>query len=154
MDGRFRSLDLKLEARLLLRESGDQMNLPSGHSTDTYLTLSSRMTRFVHIFRLFTFTTLMLNCKSVNVIECPEFRRLLLHLRTDITDTMIPHRSKLHELIIQAWGEHFQVLRRNLAVRLPHLVRPSYFFSFKSRPLWGGSLLRLICGPIALSDHI
>jgi len=135
MDGTFHCmLDLKLKARLLLRESGDQMNLPSGHSSDTYLTLSLPMTRFVLVFRLFMFTMLMLNCKSLNIIECPEFRRLLLHLQTDITDTMIPHRTKLHKLVIQAWGAHFQVLCRNLAVHLPHLLRSFFILYFLSNP--------------------
>jgi len=134
MDGTFRRLDLKLDARLLLRNSDDEMNLLSGHSINTYSTLLSRMTRFVHIFRIFTFTTLMLNWKSVNVIEHLEFRRLLLHLQTDLTDAMIPHRTKLHELIIQAWGVHFKVLRADLAVHLPHLVQPFFLFFLLSNP--------------------
>ena len=155
MDGRFRRLDLKLDTRLLLCNSHNKMNLPSGHSINTYSTLLSQMTRFVHIFRLFTFTMLMLNHKSVNVIECFEFRKLLLHLRTDIMDAMIPHRTKLHELVIQAWGVHFKVLRAELAVHLPHLIQPFFLnSSFKSRLLWGGSLLQWICGLINLSDHI
>ena len=74
----------------------------------------------------------MLNCQSVNVIERLEFRRLLLHLRTELTDAMIPRRTKLHELIIQAWGVHFKVLRADLAVRLPHLIRPFFLFSLLS----------------------
>jgi len=122
MDGTFRRLDLKLDARLLLRNLDDEMNLPSGHSINTYSTLLSRMTRFIHVFHIFTFTTLMLNWKSVNVIERLEFRRLLLHLWTDLTDAMILHRTKLHKLIIQAWGAHFKVLCADLAVHLPHLV--------------------------------
>jgi len=134
MDGTFRRLDLKLDARLLLCNLDDKMNLPSGHSINTYSTLLSQMTRFVHVFHIFTFTTLMLNWKSVNIIECLEFRRLLLHLRTDLTDAMIPHRTKLHELIIQAWGVHFKVLRADLAVRLPHLVRPFFLFFLLSNP--------------------
>jgi len=74
MDGTFRRLDLKLDARLLLRNSDDKINLPSGHSINTYSTLLSQMTRFVHVFRIFTFTMLMLNWKSVNIIERLEFR--------------------------------------------------------------------------------
>ena len=148
MDGRFHRLDLRLDVRLLLRNLRNEMNLPSGHSINIYLTLLLWMTRFVHIFHLFTFTMLMLN-----VIECFEFRKLLLHLWTDIMDAMILHHTKLHELIIQAWGAHFKVLHAKLAVRLPYLIQP-FFSSFKSRLLWGGSLLRWICGPINLSNHI
>jgi hypothetical protein len=54
--------------------------------------------------------------KSLNLVECPEFRRLLLLLRNDLEEAMIPRRTKLRELIIQAWGQYFQVLRRDLAV--------------------------------------
>jgi len=36
---------------------------------------------------------------------------------------MIPHRTKLRELIIQAWREYFQALRAELAVCLPHPVK-------------------------------
>ena len=49
-------------------------------------------------------------------MECPEFRQLLLLLRPDLKDTMIPHRSKLRELIVLAWKEEFQVIKRDLAV--------------------------------------
>ena len=58
--------------------------------------------------------------KSFNVVECPEFRALLLLLRNDLN---IPHRTKLHELLLQAWRAHFEVLRRDLQVRVPHLLR-------------------------------
>ena len=136
MDGRFHRLNLKLDARLLLHNLRNEINLLSSHSINTYLTLLSRMTRFVHIFHLFTFTMLILNYKSVNVIERFEFRKLLLHLQTNITDAMILHRTKLHELVIQAWGAHFKVLCAELAVRLPHLIQPFFFnSSFKSRLL-------------------
>jgi len=114
MDGTSCRLDLKLDARLLLCNSDDKMNLLSSHSINTYLTLLSQMTRFIHVFCIFTFTTLMLNWKSVNIIECLEFRQLLLHLQTDLMDAMIPHRTKLHKLIIQAWGAHFKVLHADL----------------------------------------
>jgi hypothetical protein len=56
-------------------------------------------------------------------VECSEFRCLLLLLRNDLKETMIPHRTKLRELIIQAWREYFKLLRRDLAVRDPYLVR-------------------------------
>ena len=76
-------------------------------------------------FVFFTFIMLMLlvpNAKSLNVVEVPEFRKLLLLLRSDLKDSQIPRRTKIHELVIQAWRQHFQVLRRDLAVRLPYLL--------------------------------
>ena len=56
-------------------------------------------------------------CKSINIVECPEFRALLLLLRSDLKETMVPHRTKLRELIIEAWKRYFQVLKQDLAVR-------------------------------------
>jgi len=49
-------------------------------------------------------------------MECPEFRRLLLLLRPDLKDANIPHRSKLRELIINAWKREFENLKCDLAV--------------------------------------
>ncbi len=56
-------------------------------------------------------------------MECHEFRQLLLLLRSDLKESMISHRTKLRELIIQAWREYFQALRAELAVCLPHPVK-------------------------------
>jgi hypothetical protein len=57
--------------------------------------------------------------KSINVIECPEFRVLLRLLRSDLKDTMIPHRTKIRELIVEAWRRYFQQLKQKLSVPLP-----------------------------------
>jgi len=71
---------------------------------------------------------LLLNYKSLNVVECPEFRRLLLLLRSDLMDTQIPHRTKLHELLLQAWAQHFKNLRCDLAACLPHFLWDLFSF--------------------------
>jgi hypothetical protein len=63
------------------------------------------------------YTYVCLSFQSLNVLECPEFRTLLLLLRSDLKETMIPHCTKIRELIIQAWRRHFQNLRQDLAVR-------------------------------------
>lgn len=93
------------------------------------------------------------NHKSLNVVECPEFRQLLLLLRSDLKDTDIPRRTKQRELLLQAWKEYFQVLRSNLAACLPPSFRISSHF-FLSRPLWARSPLRWICGLINFADLI
>jgi hypothetical protein len=54
--------------------------------------------------------------QAINIIECVEFRRLIRLLRKDLTDSDIPHRTKLRELIIVAWQEYFQVLKGDLAM--------------------------------------
>ena len=71
---------------------------------------------------------LLLNYKSLNIIECPEFRCLLLLLRSDLMDTQIPHRTKLHELLLQAWAQHFKNLHRDLAACLPHFLWDLFSF--------------------------
>ena len=70
---------------------------------------------------------LLLNYKSLNVVECPEFRHLLL-LQSDLMDTQIPHRTKLHELLLQAWAQHFKNLRHDLVACLPHFLWDLFSF--------------------------
>ena len=50
------------------------------------------------------------------VIECREFRDLLLLLRESLQDTDIPHRTKIHTAIIEAWAAWYQTLKVSLAV--------------------------------------
>ena len=54
--------------------------------------------------------------QSINVVECPEFRQLLRLLRQELRDTDISRRTKLHELIIEAWRDYFQALKEDLEV--------------------------------------
>jgi len=37
-------------------------------------------------------------------------------LRSELKETMIPHRTKIHQLIVEAWNRYFHVLRGDLAV--------------------------------------
>lgn len=53
--------------------------------------------------------------QSLNVIECPEFRALLILLRNDL-QAKIPHRTKLRELVVDAWRQYFQELKADLKV--------------------------------------
>jgi hypothetical protein len=54
--------------------------------------------------------------QSLNVIECVEFRALLMLLWSDLKETAIPHRTKLRQLIVEAWKRYFHVLKGDLAV--------------------------------------
>ncbi|KAI6021931.1 hypothetical protein EDC04DRAFT_2901106 [Pisolithus marmoratus] len=56
--------------------------------------------------------------QSINVIECPEFHHLILLLHQDLQDTDIPHHTKLHELILEAWRDYFRILKQDLAKAL------------------------------------
>jgi hypothetical protein len=54
--------------------------------------------------------------QSINIMECHEFRDLLLLLREDLEEKDIPHHTKLHEAIITAWQMWFVGLKQDLAV--------------------------------------
>lgn len=61
--------------------------------------------------------TWLIDFQSINVVECPEFRDLLLLLREDFKDTDIPHRGKVHDIILHTWSTYFESLRKDLDVR-------------------------------------
>ena len=90
--------------------------------------------------------------KSLNLVECPEFRRLLLLLRNDLSEAMIPHRTKLRDLIIQAWRQYFQDLRRNLDVCLLSLLHAPVFILL-TRHRWDKFLLLRTYGLIKIADR-
>ena len=50
------------------------------------------------------------------MIECPEFRSLLLYLREDLTDDDICGRDKLRSSIMEAWYNYYLVLKDELEV--------------------------------------
>ena len=54
----------------------------------------------------------------MNVVENPEFRKLILLLREDIEDKDIPHRTKLRQLILDQFRTYFASLKEELAVRI------------------------------------
>ena len=54
--------------------------------------------------------------QSLNVLECREFRNLLLLLCEDLQDREIPHRTHIHEAIVVAWKDYFIKLKLELAV--------------------------------------
>ena len=64
------------------------------------------------------------NPKSLNIVENPEFRQLLLLLQPDLRQSLIPHQTKMQELVIRARRHHFQVLRCDLVARLLSSVNP------------------------------
>lgn len=88
--------------------------------------------------------------KSLNLVECYEFRELLLLLRPSLTEANIPRRTKLRELIIHVWKEYFQVLKSQLAVRASlSLSRHVLIFS---RLQWDRFLSRWTPGPIKIES--
>lgn len=55
--------------------------------------------------------------QSINVVESPYFRRLLLLLRESLQEKDIPHRTKMRELIMESWEAYIETLKEELAVR-------------------------------------
>ena len=64
------------------------------------------------------------NPKSLNIVENPEFCQLLLLLQPDLRQSLIPHRTKMQELVIRAWRHHFQGLCRDLVAHLLSSANP------------------------------
>jgi hypothetical protein len=54
--------------------------------------------------------------QSINVVECPEFRQLLLFLREDLKEEDLPHRDKIRAAIMKAWYTYYKVLKEELQV--------------------------------------
>ncbi|KIM87796.1 hypothetical protein PILCRDRAFT_85650 [Piloderma croceum F 1598] len=89
---------------------------PQTRSVKSVTKLKKRKTFHQHIVNF-----IVVDDQSLNVIECPEFRALLLLLCSDLKETMVPHRTKLRELIIQAWRRYFQILKHNLVNAIGHV---------------------------------
>jgi hypothetical protein len=94
-------VNLKLRASLLLC-GYNQANLIKRYSTSTYLILSLLMIRYIQSLSFYVYYAhvfLVPNPQSLNVIECPEFQKLLILLWGDIK-SLILHRTKLYELVL------------------------------------------------------
>ncbi|KAF9502668.1 hypothetical protein BS47DRAFT_1403270 [Hydnum rufescens UP504] len=52
--------------------------------------------------------------QSLNVVECVEFRCLLLYFRETLEEDDIPGRMKIHESIIKTWREEFEILKKDM----------------------------------------
>lgn len=55
----------------------------------------------------------------MNIVECPEFRALLLFMRESLRDDEIPHRTKMRKSIIQEFQHYYGKLIEKLLVSLP-----------------------------------
>jgi hypothetical protein len=64
--------------------------------------------------------------QSLNVVECPEFRQLLLFLREGLREEDIPRRDKIRAAIMKAWHAYYKVLKDELQVSL-ELFHPIIF---------------------------
>jgi hypothetical protein len=60
-------------------------------------------------------STNMLSLQSIRVVECPEFRELLLYACPEINDSDLARRDKIHN-IVNASVDYFEVLKKQLGV--------------------------------------
>ena len=61
--------------------------------------------------------TLICFCpKSINIVESPKFRAFCLLLHNSLRDKMIPHCTKMCELIVGAWRRHYRSLKSTLNI--------------------------------------
>lgn len=72
------------------------------------------------ILKYLSIMILIFTHQSINVVECPEFRQLLLILREDLREEDIPHRDKIRSAIMKAWHAYYKVLKDELQVSLVH----------------------------------
>jgi len=56
--------------------------------------------------------------QAINIIECLEFRHLICLLRPSVNETNVFHHTKICELVIDAFHEYFNALKRDLVVSL------------------------------------
>jgi hypothetical protein len=80
-----------------------------------FIVADDQVSQFVPLLRQFLTTILP---QSINVVECPELQSLLLLLQSNLQDVMIPHRTKVHQMILEAWNNSFNTLKHDLKVSL------------------------------------
>jgi len=56
--------------------------------------------------------------QSLRVVECPEFRQIILLTNSNIRDEDIPRRTKVREAVLEAWVNWFQKFKKELQVSL------------------------------------
>lgn len=54
--------------------------------------------------------------QSINVVENEQLRAIFLMLRAELTDSDIPHRTKIRKRIIEVWDDHLNSLESELGV--------------------------------------
>jgi hypothetical protein len=55
--------------------------------------------------------------QAINVVECRQFRDLLLMLRKELRELDIPHRTTIRKRVEEVLSEHLDKLEREMAVR-------------------------------------
>jgi len=56
--------------------------------------------------------------QSVNVVDSPELRDLLTFISYEVTDAMIPHRTRLTQLIVENFKVQYENLHSEIQVSI------------------------------------
>jgi hypothetical protein len=56
------------------------------------------------------------NSQADSVVDCPEFRTLLLYCGRELRDGDIPHRRSIGRLVVEAFKECYSKLIKELSV--------------------------------------
>jgi hypothetical protein len=104
----------------------------TAHNSQKILFFSTSSTLSLPTIKYVSITVVLGHCslcfsQSIMVIECREFRDLLLLLRESLRDTDIPHRTKIRTAIVEAWAAWFSVLKKRLAVSSQALFNNNMF---------------------------
>lgn len=75
------------------------------------------MIKYVHLLSNRHFLTL-LDHQSIDVIDSPELRELLLYISPHLDKVDIPHRTKLSELITMGFKREYFAMLKDIEVRL------------------------------------
>ena len=98
-----------------------------------------------HYRRLPTPTINVQYSQTIRVVECAEFRELLLYTCPEISDSDLAKQDKIHNTIVDAGVDYIEVLKKQLGVCyifLKLLIIHTYLFSLP----WAKSAIRQICG--------
>src|SRR6266481_8186501 len=78
------------------------------------------------------------HAQSINVIESPEFRNILLLCCESLRDKDIPHHTKIRDAIINTWKEQFLILSKDMQVCCFHACPLLTSLTARTRKHWVG----------------
>ncbi|KAF8505006.1 hypothetical protein JB92DRAFT_2833181 [Gautieria morchelliformis] len=119
--------------------------LEACHENDWPIKLKSLALPKSH-FKVALVNWIVADDQSINVVECPEFRDLLLLLQESMLSCDIPHRTAIWSLIGKAWEHNFTELKKELAQSVGKISL--------TMDLWDDKSMRSCEGPLFITDRV
>jgi hypothetical protein len=110
------------------------------------------MIRYVHLLFNRHFL-ILLDYQSIDVVDSPELRELLLYVSPHFDKVDIPHRTKLSELITADFKREYLAMLKDIEVRL-HDFLLSFLVLRDNRTRLVGYRSQVIYGPAKILNHI